>query len=82
MDGKYLAESRSEMLEAVEQSRMADEEQNRMADEDNHGLLSLGALTEAFTELEARVTQMETHVHCNICASHEVAGDAPASAAA
>ena len=52
MDGKYLAESRSEMVEAVEKSPVAEEH--------DHGLRSLAALTEAFTELEARVTRIET----------------------
>ena len=51
MDGKYLADSRKQMVEAVEQSP----EPN-----DDHGLRSLAALTEAFTELEARVTRIET----------------------
>ena len=52
MDGKYLADSRKEMLEAVEESPTAEE--------DDHGLRSLAALTEAFTELEARVRRLET----------------------
>ena len=51
MDGAYLAESRNEMVEAVEQSSEPQED---------HGLRSLAALTEAFTELEARVTRLET----------------------
>ena len=49
MDGKYLAESRDEMIEALDESPA----------EDEHGLRSLRALTEAFTELEARVTRLE-----------------------
>jgi hypothetical protein len=52
MDGKYLADSRKEMLEAVAESPEPEEDQ--------HCLRSLAALTEAFTELEARVTRTET----------------------
>ena len=74
MRGEYLAASRSEMIEAVEQSPVAEE--------DDHGLRSLAALTEAFTELEARVTRVETGSHCNICCAHESVQDAPAAAAA
>jgi hypothetical protein len=48
MQGDYLSESRSEMLEAVEQESA-----------EEHALRSLGALTEAFAELEARVTRIE-----------------------
>jgi hypothetical protein len=39
------------MVEAVEESPVAEEH--------DHGLRSLAALTEAFTELEARVTRIE-----------------------
>ena len=49
VDGKYLAEARRQMLEAKAQGVSAEE----------HSLASLAALTEAFTELEARVTSME-----------------------
>ena len=52
MDGKYLAQSRREMLEAIDESPVAEE--------DDHALRSLAALIEAFTELEERVIRMET----------------------
>jgi hypothetical protein len=70
MDGKYLAQSRLEMLEAVDQSSVVVD----------HGLRSLSALTEAFTELKDRVLRLETGSHCNICCAHE-AFPKPASTA-
>jgi hypothetical protein len=73
MRGEYLADSRSEMMEAVEQSPVAEE--------DDHGLRSLAALTEAFTELEARVTRLEIGP-LDSQSRHELSEDAPASAAA
>ena len=48
MDGEYLAETRSETVEAVEERP------------EPGSTRSLDALTEAFTELEARLTRLET----------------------
>jgi exonuclease VII small subunit len=52
MKGKYLQEARDQMQEAREETADGVVEE--------HGLLSLAALTEAFTELEARVRRLET----------------------
>jgi hypothetical protein len=51
MDGRHLADSRNELLEALDESDTPNDE---------HGLRSLRALSEAFTELEARVEELET----------------------
>lgn len=50
MDGKYLDEARRQMLLAQEQGVSRDE----------HLLRSLASLTEAYAELEARVTHIES----------------------
>lgn len=50
MDGKYLDEARRQMLLAHEQGVSRDE----------HLLRSLASLTEAYAELEARVTHIES----------------------
>ena len=47
-----MADSRKEMLEAVEAASESDEDQ--------HGLRSLAALTEAVTEIQARLVHLET----------------------
>ena len=73
MDGKYLEQSRNEMAEAVEQSVVAEA--------DDHALRSLAALTEAFAELEVRVTNLETGPRAggSVVASETIALYTPAA---